>query len=138
MKGAVYVRYADDWILAFTCKKTEAEQIKKKISDYLKEHRKMKLDQEKTKITHLTKGVKFLDFEIRLNVEKPKLRRVLIKDKKGNYLRLLRRTTSRQITIEPDSDRIHKRLIVQRTCKKTLKKLNPTHKAEWIVYDEFE
>lgn len=137
-KGAVYARYADDWILALTCNKTEAEQIKEKISKFLNEYRKMQLDQEKTKITHLAKGVKFLGFEIRLNVEKPKLRRVLIKDKGGNYSRPLKRTTSRQITIEPDSKRIHKRLIAQRICKKTIKTFKPTHKAEWIVYDEFE
>jgi hypothetical protein len=137
-KGAVYTRYADDWILALTCNKAEAEQIKEKISKFLNEYRKMELDQEKTKITHLAKGVKFLGFEIRLSIEKPKLRRVLIKNKKGNYLRPLKRTTSRQITIEPDSERIHKRLIAQRFCKKTMKTLRPTHKAEWIVYDEFE
>ena len=63
--------------LALTCKKKEAEQIRNKISEFLQTHRKMELDEEKTKITHASEGYKFLGFEIRLNIKKPKLMWVL-------------------------------------------------------------
>jgi len=134
-KGAVYVRYADDWVLALTCNKKEAEQIKIKISEFLQTKRKMQLDEEKTKITHASESYKFLGFEIRLNIKKPKLARVLQKHKNGNYTRTLKRTTSRQLTIEPDSDRILRRLKLLKFCNKNYE---PRGKPAWIVYDEFQ
>jgi group II intron reverse transcriptase/maturase len=134
-KGAVYVRYADDWVLALTCNKKEAEQIKIKISEFLQTERKMQLDKEKTKITRASEGYKFLGFEIRLNIKEPKLARVLQKHKKGNYTRTLKRTTSRQLTIEPDSDRILKRLKLLKFCNKNYE---PRGKPAWIVYNEFQ
>lgn len=134
-KGAVYVRYADDWVLALTATKAEVEEIKYKISNYLKEERKMLLDKDKTKIAQMGKGYKFLGFEIRMDVRKPKLKRVLLKDKNGNYQRPLRRTTSRIITIEPDKDRILQRL---KLLKVSDKNNQPQAKPEWIIYEEFE
>jgi group II intron reverse transcriptase/maturase len=135
-KGAVYVRYADDWILAITCTKKEAEQIKTKISEFLLNHKKMQLDEEKTKITSASKGYKFLGFEIRLNVTKPKLSRVLLLNKKKRkYTRPLRRTTSRNITIEPDSKRILDRMKLLKFCNSEFK---PIGKGAWTVYDDFQ
>lgn len=135
-KKAVYVRYADDWVLAITGTKKEAQQIKERITDYLRIHRKMELDEEKTKITHASDGYKFLGFEIRLRTSKPKLARVLMKNKRTNkYTRPLRRTTSRKITIEPDNDKIFKRLVAQGFCTKDGE---PRGKAAWTVYDEFQ
>lgn len=135
IKGAVYVRYADDWVLALTCNQKKAEKIKSDISSYLEVHRKMQLDDEKTKITRLSKGYKFLGFETRMNITKPKLKRVLIKDVNGKYSRPLRRTTSRLITVEPDSERILQRLKNNKFCDKLG---YPKGKAAWTVYDEFE
>jgi len=134
-KGAVYVRYADDWILTLTCNKKEAEQIKIKISEFLQTERKMQLDEEKTKITHASEGYKFLGFEIRLNIKKPKLARVLQKHKKGNYTRTLKKTTSRQLTIEPESDRILKKLKLLKFCNENYE---PRGKPAWIVFNEFQ
>jgi len=134
-KGAVYVRYADDWILALTCSKLEAEQIKTKIFEFLQNHRKIQLDEEKTKITHASKGYKFLGFEIRLNTIKPRIKRVLQRDKNGNYLRPLWRTTSRMITIEPDSRRILNRMKLLKFCNN---EYEPRAKAAWLLYDEFQ
>jgi retron-type reverse transcriptase len=48
-RKALYVRYADDWVLTLTCSLTEAERIKQKIADYLRSQRKMQLDDEKNK-----------------------------------------------------------------------------------------
>jgi group II intron reverse transcriptase/maturase len=134
-KGAVYVRYADGWVLALTCKKKEAKQIKNTISEFLQTHRKMQLDEEKTKITHASEGYKFLGFEIRLNIKKPKLARVLQKNSKGNFTRTLKRTTSRQLTIEPDSNRILKKLKLLKFCNENYE---PRGRPAWTVYNEFQ
>ncbi len=69
-KGAVYVRYVDDWVLALTCTELEAKKIKQKISDFIQNHRKMKLDLEKTKISRTTEGYNFLGFKIQLKTVK--------------------------------------------------------------------
>jgi group II intron reverse transcriptase/maturase len=137
-KGVVYVRYADDWVLTLTCSIEEAKKIKTKISQFLEIHLKMQLDEDKTAITPTSKGYKFLGFEIRRNVGKPKLARVLQKVRsKGKtiHIRPLRRTTSLQITIEPDSDRILKRLTLLKMCDK---KYFPKGKTSWTIYNEFQ
>jgi hypothetical protein len=135
-RGIVYVRYADDWVLAITCTKSKAQEMKKKVSEFLKKKRKMDLDLEKTKITQASDGYKFLGFEIRLDTRKPKLMRVLQKDRNGIYSRPLKRTTSRRITIEPDKNRLLKRLKRLKMCRKN--NAFPIGKPIWTVYDEFQ
>jgi retron-type reverse transcriptase len=132
-KGAVYVRYADDWVLAITATMEQAAQIKRKITEFLKDTRKIELDQGKTKISYVSQGYKFLGFEIRLSVNHSRIKRVLIKQS-GKYERILRRTTSRQLTIEPDSKRLLNRLKYLNFCRKDG---FPIGKPPWRVYDEF-
>lgn len=133
-KGATYVRYVDDWVLALTCTKTEAIQIKNNISKFLNDQRKMQLDEEKTKITHATEGYKFLGFEIRINIKHPRLKKVLTTSK-GIKHRTLKRTTSRQLTIEPDSSRILKRLSHKRFCNENYE---PRANPMMLLHDEFK
>lgn len=95
----------------------------------------MQLDEEKTKITHAADGYKFLGFEVRLNIKNPKLKRVLQKNQKGQYVRVLKRTTSRQLIIEPDSNKILQRLKLLKFCNN---KYEPRAKPSWIVYNEFQ
>jgi group II intron reverse transcriptase/maturase len=60
-----YIRYADDFALAFTGPKSEAEAIKQQLSDFLHEELKLTLSPEKTLITHARKdAAKFLGYEI--------------------------------------------------------------------------
>ena len=137
-KGAVYVRYADDWVLTLTCSEQEAIEIKTNLSQFLESNLKMQLDEDKTIITRTSKSYKFLGFQIRRNIGKPKLARVLQKiNKKGQpkYIRPLRRTTSLQITIEPDIDRIKKRLKILKMCDQ---KCFPKGKTSWAAYNEFQ
>ena len=77
----------------------------------------MELNQNKTKISYVSQGYKFLGFEIRLSVRHSRIKRVLIKQL-GKYERTLRRTTSRQLTIEPDSKRLLDRLKYLNFCRK--------------------
>jgi Reverse transcriptase (RNA-dependent DNA polymerase)/Type II intron maturase len=60
-----YVRYADDWLLGFSGPKTEAEEIKREIRDFLRDTLKLELSEEKTLITHARTGAaKFLGYQI--------------------------------------------------------------------------
>ena len=134
-RGAIFVRYADDWVLALTCSHEEALEYKEKIRKYLKDHLKMELDDKKTSVTLASKGYKFLGFEILRPSTKPKIMRVLQKDKTGKYVRLAKRTTSRLITVEPDTDRILKRLRLLKMCDQMG---FPKGKPSWTIYDEFQ
>jgi len=60
-----YIRYADDHLLGFTGPKAEAEQIKQRLGQFLRDELKLELSQEKTLITHArTRAARFLGYEI--------------------------------------------------------------------------
>ena len=132
-KSAVYVRYADDWVLMITATIEKAAQIKRKITKFLIDTRKMELDQDKTKISYVSQGYKFLGFEIRLIVRRSRIKRLLIKQS-GKYEKVLKKIISRQLTIEPDSKRLLDQLKYRNFCRKDG---FPIGKLPWRVYDEF-
>ena len=47
-----YCRYADDTLLGFAGPKAEAEQIKQRLAEFLRDDLKLELSQDKTLITH--------------------------------------------------------------------------------------
>ena len=60
-----YLRYADDWLVAFSGPRKEAEEIKQQIGVFLRETLKLTLSEPKTLITHAqTEPAKFLGYEI--------------------------------------------------------------------------
>ena len=60
-----YVRYADDTLLGFTGPKAEAEEIKRRLGQFLQDELKLELNQEKTLITHArSQRARFLGYEI--------------------------------------------------------------------------
>ena len=60
-----YCRYADDHLLGFTGPKAEAEEIKSRLAQFLRDDLKLELSQEKTLITHARTGAaRFLGYEI--------------------------------------------------------------------------
>ncbi|MEV5842211.1 reverse transcriptase domain-containing protein [Streptomyces sp. NPDC051985] len=60
-----YIRYADDHLLGFTGPKSEAEQIKQRLAQFLRDELRLELSQEKTLITHArTRAARFLGYEI--------------------------------------------------------------------------
>jgi len=65
-----YVRYADDFLLGFTGPKSEAEEIKQKIAEFLRRELKLEMSLEKTLITHALSGkARFLNYEITIGLE---------------------------------------------------------------------
>jgi group II intron reverse transcriptase/maturase len=60
-----YTRYADDHLLGFTGPRAEAEEIKQRLAQFLREDLKLELSQDKTLITHgRTAAARFLGYEI--------------------------------------------------------------------------
>jgi len=60
-----YVRYADDFLCGYIGSRQEAEEIKRHIKTWLREHLKLELSEDKTLITHATDGAaRFLGYEI--------------------------------------------------------------------------
>jgi type II intron maturase len=60
-----YVRYSDDTLLGFTGPKAEAEEIKQRLTTFLRDDLSLELSQDKTLITHArTQAAKFLRYEI--------------------------------------------------------------------------
>lgn len=76
-----YVRYADDFILAFAGPKAEAEAIKTAIATFLKEKLKLEMSATKTLITHArTQHARFLGYAISISHADDKLTR-----RRGKY-----------------------------------------------------
>jgi hypothetical protein len=60
-----YVRYADDFLLGFAGPREDAEEIKHKLTEFLRDHLKLELSESKTLITHgRTSAARFLGYEI--------------------------------------------------------------------------
>lgn len=60
-----YVRYADDFLLGFVGPRSEAEEIKQQLGDFLREKLKLELSQTKTLITHArSEAARFLGYEV--------------------------------------------------------------------------
>src|SRR5437588_2241528 len=60
-----YMRYADDTLLGFAGPKAEAEEIKRRMAEFLRDTLHLELSQEKTLITHATtQAARFLGYEI--------------------------------------------------------------------------
>jgi len=71
-----YVRYADDWLLGFAGPRHEAEQIKSKIQQFLRDELKLELSESKTLITHASsQAARFLGYEIRTQQADTKITR---------------------------------------------------------------
>jgi group II intron reverse transcriptase/maturase len=134
-KKSIYSRYADDWVLLITSTNKEAIHCKDLISKFISNNLKMELDNEKTLITKLTNGISFLGYNLNMYTPKQnKITHTLIK-KDNRLSRILRRTTSRKITICPDKKRLLKNLTIKKFCDNNY---FPIGKRSWCIYDPYE
>ena len=68
------MRYADDILLGFTGPKAEAEEIKRRLAQFLQEDLKLELSETKTLITHArTRAARFLGYEITVGHDNQRL-----------------------------------------------------------------
>src|SRR5260370_31118212 len=60
-----YLRYADDWLIGFIGPSSEAEEIKRRLKEFLREQLKLTLSETKTLLTHArSERARFLGYEI--------------------------------------------------------------------------
>jgi group II intron reverse transcriptase/maturase len=116
-----YVRYADDWLLGFIGTKEEAEEIKHKISIFLREELNLTLSEEKTLITHATtKAARFLGYEITIRIVNEK------HDQRGW------RSINGNIGLRIPSE------VVEKYCTQYLKQGKPAVRAELLHESDFD
>lgn len=116
-----YVRYADDTLLGFIGPKAEAEEIKEKMRDWLREHLKLELSMEKTLITNATtEAARFLGYEIVAQRANDK------HHSKSGY-----RNINGRIGLRVPTDVIHKH------CRKYMQKGTAIHRNELIEDEDF-
>lgn len=131
----IYSRYADDWILLTNGDKESILKIKEQINDFIINDLKMELDEDKTLITPISKGINFLGFTLKMySTKQIKLKKVVIKHL-NTKKRTIRRTTSRKINIFPDKHRILKKLKEKKFCNN---EYYPIGLRKWAIYDEYE
>lgn len=73
-KEIKYVRYADDFIIGVRGSREDCEEIKRKLSCFIRDSLKMELSEEKTLITHSNTYARFLGYDMRIrrsNIVKP-------------------------------------------------------------------
>ena len=63
--NAFYVRYADDFVVAWNGTKEGAERLKAELTTFLRDELGLELSAEKTLITHVTDGYDFLGFTVK-------------------------------------------------------------------------
>jgi AI2M/AI1M-like, HNH endonuclease/Type II intron maturase len=116
-----YVRYADDWLLGYSGPRSEAEQIKIQLSEFLRDELKLELSQEKTLITNArTEAARFLGYEvINQNADDIQCRRA--------NRRCINGASGLKIPVE----------VIRKKCSKFMKHGKPTHRAEMLSDTDF-
>lgn len=66
-KRLQYNRYADDFLIAVTGSKEEAQDMKEKARVFLKDSLNLTMSEEKTHITHSSEKVRYLGYDIRVS-----------------------------------------------------------------------
>lgn len=66
-KRLQYNRYADDFLIAVTGSKEDAQDIKEKVRAFLRDSLKLTMSEEKTHITHSSEKVRYLGYDIKVS-----------------------------------------------------------------------
>jgi group II intron reverse transcriptase/maturase len=108
-----YVRYADDQLLGFTGPKAEAEEIKTRLAEFLRDDLALELSPEKTLITHArTRAARFLGYDIITQ--------------KGSRIVKGRRASNAVVGLRVPKD------VIKAKIAPYLKRGKPAHRSEWI------
>ena len=113
-----YVRYADDTLLGFTGPKAEAEQIKARLTAFLRDDLTLELSPEKTLITHArTQAATFLGYQITVQHNDRKVTRG---HRRANGTAGLRVPAT----------------VIKANCAPYLQRGKPTHRLELTNHDD--
>jgi group II intron reverse transcriptase/maturase len=115
-----YVRYADDTLFGFAGSREEAEDVKRQLGEFLRDHLKLELSQEKTLITHAhTEVARFLGYEIATQHENTK------------HDRLGHRSVNGRIVLRAPVT------VLEKKCSIYMKRGKPIHRPELRNDDDY-
>ena len=116
-----YVRYADDFLLGFAGPKAEAEKIKQRLQQFLRDSLKLELSPEKTLISHaVSTPARFLGYDIVIHQCDSK------RDRLGR--RQLNRNPGLRVPAE----------FVEKRCQRYMRKGKPVHSNPLTHSDDFD
>jgi RNA-directed DNA polymerase len=108
--NAFYVRYADDFVVAWSGPKAGAEALKAELATFLREHLGLELSAEKTHITHVTDGYDFLGFTVKREIDAQRgYNKLLFYPSKASVMKVkakLKSLTKRGTTLASPRDKI--------------------------------
>lgn len=117
-----YVRYADDFLLGFIGPKEEAEEIKVRLAQFLRQTLKLELSAEKTLVSHATEqGARFLGYEVVSQRCDTKMHLV---QRSGDPKPYRKRAINSVIALRLPAD------VVERRCSLYMWGSKPIHRAE--------
>lgn len=129
-KKLSYVRYADDFLIAVNGNKKDCENIKKELRQFLETELKLTLSEEKTLITHSSKKVRFLGYN--LNVRRSS-------QVKTDSLGRKTRAWSGTVNLSVPFEKIEKAMFDKGIIKqKEAKKFHPIHRRGWLYLPDYE
>lgn len=109
-----FVRYADDFLLGFAGPRSEAEEIKARLREFLRDTLKLELSEAKSLVTHARTGAaRFLGYEV-----------VVLQDDHQRHGRA--RSINGQIGLKVPVD------VIKAKCRPYLKHGEPVHRAGWL------
>jgi hypothetical protein len=115
-----YVRYADDFLLGFSGPRREAEEIKQRIRQFLRDVLRLEMSETKTLITHArTEAARFLGYE------------VVVLDHDGKHDRRGQRCINGGVRLKIPGDTLKER------CRQYMAKGKAVHRPERLQDDAF-
>lgn len=127
-KKIQYSRYADDFVIGVIGSKADAEEIKKRVGDFLKGELNLIMSDEKTKITHSAELIRFLGYDLSVSRSKDCMR-----DKNGN----LKRAWYGQVKLYVPKEKWFSKLMEYKAmyikkCKNGQELWKPTYRGKFI------
>ena len=114
-----YLRYADDHLLGFAGPKAEAEEIKQRLAQFLRDDLKLELSEDKTLVTHARTGVaRFLGYDITVQRNERKITRG-------------RRSLTNAITLRVPTD------VIKATCARYTAHGKPERRTHLMNEDDY-
>lgn len=108
--NAFYLRYADDFVVAWNGTKEGARRLKADLDYFLEDHLGLELSEEKTHITHVTEGYDFLGFTVKRVIDEQRGYNKLLfypsKDSVMKVKRKIKAMTKRGTTLASVRDKI--------------------------------
>jgi hypothetical protein len=130
-KKLKYIRYCDDFLISVNGSRDDAQRIKGKLAEFLRDTLKMELRNEKTLITHSNDYAKFLGYDVRVRRNG--------KIKRGGKLKQAKRTVNNNTELAvPFVDKIHRAIFEKGVARHKDNELAPCSRPYLLNLTDLE